>query len=210
MSGADYALPTQSSNTEKYLAEIVKLYSSSGGGNSGGGGEIPDDLLQRLERLEATMNPQPESNMNYVIDPYSFRDNNFFLVTDNAHPWTASSEHSSISLASGAKGINSVSSTTTIEFSTHNVSNRLSFEIYGQSEGSDRVTVSLLNLTNNATTTIISGVGGNTFYNKWTYYEITIPQGAMRLTLNYSKDGSVHTGLDGYWIRNLTIKGKMG
>src|SRR5690554_7718373 len=117
MNGSPSIAPTPISNTDHYLLEIAKLYSS--GGNSGGGGvQVPADLLERLERLEHYMNNvfYPTHLKCSVIDFSTFREDGRYVVIDNEHPWIVDFGTTPYSIKSTIEGLPNKKSEIEISF----------------------------------------------------------------------------------------------
>lgn len=203
MNGSPSIAPTPISNTDHYLLEIAKLY-SSGGNSGGGGGEVPVDLLERLERLEHYMNNvfHPTHLKYSVIDFSTFREDGRYVVIDNEYPWSVELGTTPYSIKSTIEGLHNKKSEIEISFLQTESIGSIEYEYMGQSEGSyDKLTVTCTK-------------DGSTVFTKthttnlsWTKVVEPLTSGLYRLKFSYSKDGSGNTGLDAYWVRNIRIVG---
>lgn len=125
-------------------------------------------------------------------------DSNITVAGSGSYPWVVSNGQ----FQSNNKGVNSSTSTSTIQF-TPTVGSTLSFDYGVSSEANyDKLTITLAG--NNTTTTLVNAISGT---KTGTVSGIALSEGVTyTLTLSYSKDGSSASGSDIGYIRSLRIQ----
>ena len=125
-------------------------------------------------------------------------DSNITVAGSGDYPWVVSNGQ----FQSNNKGVNSSTSTSTIQF-TPTVGSTLSFDYGVSSEANyDKLTITLAG--NNTTTTLVNAISGT---KTGTVSGIALSEEVTyTLTLSYSKDGSSASGSDIGYIRSLRIQ----